>query len=75
MRSACGAESGIATIVAISPSALGVGGTTAVMPSVRWSAAWSFARSPSVPVSPFVVSTAISSGPFDPGPNASLSWS
>jgi hypothetical protein len=62
-------------IVAISPSRLGTGGVTWATPSVP-STAFTIACSwRGVSASPFGVSTAMRNGPFEPGPNAALSWS
>ena len=75
MRSSCGAVFGMAKIVAISPSSLGVAGATVATPGVSATACWSSASCASVSAPPFGMSTASRNGPLEPGPKASLSRS
>jgi hypothetical protein len=75
VRWSCGELAGIAVIVAISPSWLGAAGVTAATSGVSRTAASIRFSCSLVDESPFGVSTASSSGPFDPGPNAPLSCS
>ena len=70
-----GAVVGMAKIVAISPSSLTDAGGTEATPGVSATACWRAASCRSVSGAPFGVSTASSSGPLDPGPNASVCWS
>ena len=75
VRASWGAVVGIAKIVAISPSSLGVAGATLSMPGVFATASCSFFSCASFSGAPFGMSTASRNGPLEPGPNARLSWS
>jgi hypothetical protein len=65
----------MAVIVAIWPSWLTDAGGTAATPGVSATARRSAPSCRSVSEAPFGMSTASRNGPFDPGPNASVSWS
>ena len=75
MRLSCGAVSGMATMVAISPSSLGWAGVTSMTPGVSATAFWSSVSWASFSAAPFGMSTASRNGPLEPGPKASLSLS
>ncbi len=75
MRLSCGAVSGTATMVAISPSSLGCAGVTFTTPGVSATAFWRSVSCCSFSAAPFGMSTASRNGPLEPGPNASLSLS
>jgi hypothetical protein len=71
----CGAVVGVAMIVAISPSSLIAAGGAASTPGVLATACWSALSWPAVPAASLGVSIASRNGPFEPGPNAAVSWS
>jgi hypothetical protein len=62
-------------IVAIASSRLATAGVTAATPSVRAAAPWRVRSSRALSRAPRGVSTASSSGPLEPAPNASPSRS
>ncbi len=71
----CGAVVGIAKMVAISPSSLSDAGATEAMPGVSPMARSSCSSCAAVSGASLGVSTASRNGPFEPAPNAAVSWS
>ena len=72
VAASCGALVGMAKIVAISPSWLGVAGAAWPTPSVPATASCNFVRSAWTASAPPAVSTAMMNGPFEPAPNAAV---